>query len=312
MGIRFACPNGHPLHVKVELAGKRGVCPECQVRFTIPTPPGLAKSAASSSAGTKKAAQQPAATPQQSTEQASAQTSPTATQQPVAATVAAVRKTPTQSAAPITVPPASPSPPPTASQPAPPADEPVAWYVRPAAGGQFGPADDAQMQQWVAEGRVGADAHVWRTGWVDWRRATEATEHFSLPNAPSTGGSPLSNPSEYNVGGVAAGDASAAASDPSIVTAKYKRKKLQSARGQQLAAILLICLTIILAGVLIWVIRGTTETDSPPAAEPATTLPEAGDGEPTGEAEQDNETMDNPEAAADDTDTTPDQMNDDA
>jgi hypothetical protein len=45
----------------------------------------------------------------------------------------------------------------------------VVWYVRPAAGGQFGPVGDGIFQQWVNEGRVAADSWVWRTGWADWR-----------------------------------------------------------------------------------------------------------------------------------------------
>jgi hypothetical protein len=36
MGIRLACPNGHKLHVKEFLAGKRGVCPECGATVVIP------------------------------------------------------------------------------------------------------------------------------------------------------------------------------------------------------------------------------------------------------------------------------------
>jgi hypothetical protein len=36
MGIRLLCPNGHKVHVKAFLAGKRGVCPECGARFDIP------------------------------------------------------------------------------------------------------------------------------------------------------------------------------------------------------------------------------------------------------------------------------------
>jgi hypothetical protein len=36
MGIRLQCPNGHKVHVKAFLAGKRGVCPECGARFDIP------------------------------------------------------------------------------------------------------------------------------------------------------------------------------------------------------------------------------------------------------------------------------------
>lgn len=38
MGIRFSCPNGHRLHVKEFLAGKRGVCPACGAKFVIPLP----------------------------------------------------------------------------------------------------------------------------------------------------------------------------------------------------------------------------------------------------------------------------------
>ncbi|QEG34041.1 DUF4339 domain-containing protein [Bythopirellula goksoeyrii] len=36
MGIRFFCPNGHKLNVKGFLAGKRGICPECDARFLVP------------------------------------------------------------------------------------------------------------------------------------------------------------------------------------------------------------------------------------------------------------------------------------
>lgn len=36
MGIRFLCPNGHKLNVKGFLAGKRGICPECDTRFLVP------------------------------------------------------------------------------------------------------------------------------------------------------------------------------------------------------------------------------------------------------------------------------------
>lgn len=39
MGIRFTCPNGHKLHVKAFLAGKRGVCPQCGAKILIPNVP---------------------------------------------------------------------------------------------------------------------------------------------------------------------------------------------------------------------------------------------------------------------------------
>ena len=51
MGIRCHCPNGHRLNIKTFLAGKRGICPHCGVRFTIPleSDPRLKKGSASGS-----------------------------------------------------------------------------------------------------------------------------------------------------------------------------------------------------------------------------------------------------------------------
>jgi hypothetical protein len=39
MGIRVTCPNGHKLHVKSHLAGKRGLCPKCGASTPIPAAP---------------------------------------------------------------------------------------------------------------------------------------------------------------------------------------------------------------------------------------------------------------------------------
>jgi hypothetical protein len=36
MGIVAFCPRGHRVKVKDELGGRKGICPECQVRFRIP------------------------------------------------------------------------------------------------------------------------------------------------------------------------------------------------------------------------------------------------------------------------------------
>jgi hypothetical protein len=45
MGIRFSCPNGHKLHVKSFLAGKRGICPQCGARILIPSEEQFGKNA---------------------------------------------------------------------------------------------------------------------------------------------------------------------------------------------------------------------------------------------------------------------------
>jgi hypothetical protein len=47
----------------------------------------------------------------------------------------------------------------------------VVWYVRLASGEQLGPAGADAMRGWLAEGRITADALVWREGWRDWRSA---------------------------------------------------------------------------------------------------------------------------------------------
>jgi hypothetical protein len=47
------------------------------------------------------------------------------------------------------------------------------WYVRPPSGGQFGPAGRDVMRTWLAEGRISADALVWREGWRDWQPAPQ-------------------------------------------------------------------------------------------------------------------------------------------
>jgi len=59
MGIKFHCPNGHKMHVKSFLAGKKGICPKCGVRVEIPPvsdaespPPSALENPASTSVAT--------------------------------------------------------------------------------------------------------------------------------------------------------------------------------------------------------------------------------------------------------------------
>ncbi len=132
MGIRFLCPNGHKLNVKAFLAGKRGVCPDCGARFTIP---------------------------QRSTGEAVPEMIKEASVKADAADL------PVSSAG-------SPAPLTSASDPITAAPDAV-WYVRPQAGGQYGPAAGDLMRQWLEEGRVAADSLVWRDGWPDWMAAGE-------------------------------------------------------------------------------------------------------------------------------------------
>ena len=167
MGVRFQCPGGHKLHVKAELAGKRGICPECGAKFVVPsfsggrvavdtsTPPVNPPAAADAAAVSASAPLSPSAA--SSTDGPSESVIiPTQSPPPVAQPLAALSTTAAS---------ASPS---TANH------EPVAWYVRPAGGGQFGPATSEVFQQWIADGRVAVDSWVWRTGWADWKAGSEA------------------------------------------------------------------------------------------------------------------------------------------
>lgn len=175
MGIKFCCQAcDKKLHVKSFLAGKRGVCPKCGATIRIPlhsdaaysdatysdaTPPGdeeaseprhppaAGTSAGQSAAGRTPQREAPSAPAAQKTVRATAPVS-SGHQAPDAAGVG------------------------TSVAPDPIAEAPDAvWYVRPPTGGQFGPADGAIMLRWLEDGRVSADALVWREGWSDWKTA---------------------------------------------------------------------------------------------------------------------------------------------
>ncbi|MGI9456148.1 MAG: GYF domain-containing protein [Aeoliella sp.] len=260
MGIRFVCPNGHPLHVKLELAGKRGICPQCQAKFLIPVPNGSA-----TTNSTPATAQNVAASPSVAQAASSPATAPSTVQpaqQPAtsnsAASLAAV---PPVASSPVNSNATEPVAPAPVAAPSERASGVPMWYVRPAAGGQFGPVDEQQIKQWATEGRVGADAYVWRTGWPDWRRATDAAEFFPrlAPATTETAKEPV--------------DEGAPAS---AAVARYQRRKKQSAQGQAVAAIVLIVLALALAGVLVWVLQMTSANNEPtpqPEVAPPVTAP---------------------------------------
>jgi len=235
MGIRFFCPNGHRLHVKSFLAGKRGVCPDCGTAVEIPM-----ESDARAVSSKKRAAAggdderdevkagtavmerpeaaieheepsahddfalppsvglpPPSAPPNfalENVKSASAPVLPT----PVAAIPKGEASPPA-----IVVPSGVPLPtatvptgaavaaPASTSSALPPAADPISeapmaiWYVRPAAGGQYGPARGDVMRKWVTEGRVTTDSLVWREGWPDWRPAAKVFPDLGSKATPA-------------------------------------------------------------------------------------------------------------------------------
>ncbi len=137
MGIRFYCPQGHKLNVKDFQAGRKGICPFCGVKLQIPLQ--------STRPSSRK----------HETDDDAPDAARTIQEQEETANVAAAAPEPEQTAAidPLV------------------ASGNAVWYVRPAGGGQFGPATAEIMRAWLAEGRLAADTYVWREGWRDWQLA---------------------------------------------------------------------------------------------------------------------------------------------
>jgi hypothetical protein len=167
MGIRFYCPNGHKLNVKVFQAGRRGICPYCGERFFIPTQ------------STRKSSKEERAA-LRSLAMASSPMNPSAMPPNInlantAATISGrLEAMPSTDAL-------------AAFAPAAPVDPfieagDVVWYVRPPAGGQYGPANNMIMQRWLSEGRITPDTLIWREGWRDWQEASRIFHQLRANN----------------------------------------------------------------------------------------------------------------------------------
>ena len=185
MGIRFECPNGHKLHVKSFLAGKRGICPQCDARFRIPQESQIPKGAPRLRPEANSAVSESAP--------AVAADSTTA----VAPAPAASHAGPLPEVAPREIEPL-PSGETTETDPevgqrssGDPIDEApeAVWYVRPPTGGQYGPARGDVMRRWIVEGRVSVDTLVWREGWPDWLSAGQLFPSLS-EDEPESDSSP--------------------------------------------------------------------------------------------------------------------------
>lgn len=186
MGVRFACHHcGKPLNIKIELAGKRAVCPACSGKIRIPLEdaetslPVEAKPTRTSAADEAlEPAHQEATKSQKLLGSTTADADPTleSAGQKSAPIEATAQKIGSQVLAP------SPNHIEKVLQEF---DATASWYVRPPGGGQYGPANAETFGQWIQEGRVAASSLVWRDGWSQWRTATEAFPDISaqLPGA---------------------------------------------------------------------------------------------------------------------------------
>ena len=229
MGIRFLCPNGHRLNVKSHLAGMRGICPDCDAKFMIPSESGGQVSAATP--------EQVAATAAAPIAQAAAP-APVAAESVATAVPAAAAPAPPPTPAPVTAPSNEVPVPPPAATPA--TNLPDMWYVQ-SGGQQFGPANVETFQAWVADGRVPADSLVWRSGWADWKSGSDALAELNLPTV---------SPTQQ-----AAPDAAAAeVSTNSLPASNYQAKRRQRRDRARMVTLILGALVFLLLVVLVVVL----------------------------------------------------------
>ena len=71
----------------------------------------------------------------------------------------------------------------------------VKWYVRPADGGEFGPASGEMIQVWANEKRIDHRTNLRRDDWLNWQSAASIFSEFQQDGKPSP------PPSEQNQGG---------------------------------------------------------------------------------------------------------------
>lgn len=243
MGIRFRCPNGHRLHVKTFLAGRRGICPHCGTKCTIPV---------QSEVDQKRVKPLPAVQPTASSPrslQPQIDPGPTAernrgldatgqlietevndlSQQGARGVIDGVdadekRRSGNSEMARLgalhvtsneNITPAAQR---SAADPL--AEAPQAmWYVRPPSGGQFGPATVDVMRRWIVEGRITEDSLVWREGWTKWQTAQIV---LSLPSVEAETASDVASPQARSQPSIVVDDESLSVRKPSHARIRSK------------------------------------------------------------------------------------------
>jgi len=60
------------------------------------------------------------------------------------------------------------------------------WYIRPAGGDEYGPADNDLLRAWVRENRFGADTELRRDDWLQWKPASVIFIDYSASSDDSS------------------------------------------------------------------------------------------------------------------------------
>jgi hypothetical protein len=167
LGIVAFCPGGHRVKVKDELAGRKGVCPECHARFRIPRESCPIPTArvlgfdAAWAASLRRAVILPVDHAFMRSRSGDVERRPVTS-----------RADAFQDAAPrLASPPAprlEPEPQPAALHPLLAAEPAAAWCIAIRGGEPSAPLTAAEMQAWLGSGQASGDEVVWRSDWSDW------------------------------------------------------------------------------------------------------------------------------------------------
>ena len=190
MGIRFRCHQcGHELHVKDFQGGKRSKCPECEIKFRIPSESAeysipLDASQRNDSTATSKSQGSSIGIAMETLPAKSTLAKPSSPpSSPQSEPEGGAENDAPQEIDFVSYPAAIESAQPQAILDAPDAT----WYVRPPAGGQYGPAPANIFCEWLTEHRVTRDSLVWRDGWPQWLVAGEVFTDYFGPAVPPHG-----------------------------------------------------------------------------------------------------------------------------
>jgi hypothetical protein len=182
MGIRFQCHHcGLDLHVKDFQAGKRGRCPQCKGVFRVPASDAKFSQEISRNASSQiPTLQQPDSNSTEATTSNDSAVNDNAIADSSAGDSDSSSNSGLLDGSGVTV--ERLAQPPQVIREAPHAK----WFIRPAAGGQYGPAPADVVWQWMQEDRIGVDSLVWRDDWPEWLPAQQVFADYYQPSPTGT------------------------------------------------------------------------------------------------------------------------------
>jgi len=263
MGIKFHCPNGHKMHVKSFLAGKKGICPKCGVRIEIPlvsdadVPQASARAPDALEPDTAITAPAPieakrSRPPAFGLDLSGLAAAPSAAKRQGIAGQSETPEAPLELEeeldldSPDDLSILSPEPPPSAPL-LPAAKSGAPWYASLAGGTTVGPMSAGAVLQGLKQGQFSTNSLVWRDGWSQWQPLGSVLSQMN-PTAQAVGAPAVAPTSADDPLAEALGRQIPASS--SVVHGRRRTRKELRAR----VAMILLGLVIILFALMMYVL----------------------------------------------------------